>query len=117
MAVGLRDDHVLCYRVVDIAQILLTKYKSRAAIDRAREWESPHDTAPRLIAERQMAKAAAAKWMASSTGTPWLLHLLADVFAHSVLRFLDFEQLMGARNPPVEPELGPRKSATAVIGH
>ena len=103
--ISLWDHGVRCLRLIDIAQALFGKHKHAAAIDAAirpgsdeRALESRSESArSRLVAEQQAAKMAAARWMAGSTRSQWLLQLPADVLAHSVLGFLDFEQLMGVR--------------------
>ena len=103
--ISLWDQGVVGFRVIDLAQELFRKYKHAAAIEEAVRPEErkrtlryhPADDRPRLAAERQAVRTAAARWKASSTGAAWLLQLPADVLAHSVLGFLDFGQLMGAR--------------------
>ena len=102
---SLWDHGVRCDRVVDIAQVPFSKHKHATAIDAAIQSEVSQrsvtclssDDRLHLEAEQQVAKTAAARWTASSAGAPWLSQLSTDVLAHSVLGFLDFEQLMGTR--------------------
>ena len=99
------DTGMRWYRVVDIAQALFREHKHAAAIDAAigpgeRQRflsDLPPDVLLHLGGEQLATKMAIARLTASGVSAPWLSQLSTDVLEHSVLCFLDFEQLMGAR--------------------